>query len=150
MTREQYASAFDSGYKTTTRFLISRGVNRETAEETAQAAWVKGWEHRDKLLNPEKVLSWVNTIALNLFRGSFRRRDTAELPLEIPHPLQISPVAIDVRRALAKCAPADREMLEKYYLAGYTSAEIGRQNGCSGIAVRVRLLRLRRLIRQAL
>ena len=150
MTQEQYASAFHSGYKATTRFLISRGVSGETADEAAQAAWAKGWEHRDKLRNPEKVLSWVNTIALNLFRGSFRRRDTAELPLEIPHPPHISPRAIDVRRALAKCAPADREMLEKYYVEGYTSEELGRERGCTGIAVRVRLLRLRRRLRQAL
>ena len=73
MTREQYANAYDSGYATTKRFLVSRGINVETAEEAAQAAWARGWEHRDKLRNPDKVLSWVNTIALNLFRNWFRR-----------------------------------------------------------------------------
>lgn len=150
MTQEQYASAFDGGYARTTRFLVSRGVNTETAEEAAQAAWAKGWEHRDRLRNPEKVLYWVNTIALNLFRSSFRRRDTAELPLEIPIPPQASPHAIDIRRALEKCAPADREIFEKYYLAGYTSAELGGQKGCTDVAIRVRLLRLRRRLRETL
>jgi RNA polymerase sigma factor (sigma-70 family) len=150
MTQEQYASVFDGGYARTTRFLVSRGVNTETAEEAAQAAWAKGWEHRDRLRNPETVWYWVNTIALNLFRSSFRRRDTAELPLEIPIPPQASPHAIDIRRALAKCAPADREIFEKFYLAGYTSAELGGQNGCTDIAIRVRLLRLRRRLRETL
>lgn len=150
MTREQYATAYDSGYAMTTRFLVSRGVNGETAEEAAQAAWAKGWEHRDKLRNPNSVLSWVNTIALNLFRSWLHRRETGELPLETPVPPQTSPQAIDVRRALAKCAPADREMLEKHYVAGYTSAELGRQRGCTAVAVRVRLLRARRRIRETI
>jgi RNA polymerase sigma-70 factor, ECF subfamily len=150
MTREQYANAYDSGYAATKRFLVSRGINVETAEEAAQAAWARGWEHRDKLRNPDKVLSWVNTIALNLFRNWFRRRETAELSVEIPIPPHASPQRIDIGRALEKCLPAEREMLEKHYLAGYTSAELGRQRGCSAVAVRVRLLRVRRRIRETI
>ena len=148
MTQEQYGNAYDSGYTMTTRFLVSRGVHREAAAEAAQAAWAKGWEHRDKLRNPTRVVSWVNTIALNLFRNWFRQRETGELLPEIPVPPQTSPQSIDVRRALAKCAPADREMLEKHYLSGYTSAEIARQGGCTPVAVRVRLWRVRRQIRE--
>ena len=148
MTREQYANAYDSGYTATKRFLVSRGIDVETAEEAAQAAWARGWEHRGELRNPDKILSWVNTIALNLFRNWFRRRETVELSLEIPVPPQASPQSIDVGRALEKCLPADREMLEKHYLAGYTSEELGRQRGCTAVAVRVRLLRARRRIRE--
>jgi hypothetical protein len=78
MTRDQYASASDDGFAMTTKLLVSRGINVETAEEAAQA---------------------------------------------------------------------DREMLEKHYLAGYTSSELGRQRGCTAVAVRVGLLRARRRIR---
>lgn len=150
MTREQYADAYNGGYAMTKRFLVSRGVNFETAEEAAQAAWARGWEHRHKLRRPDRVVSWVNTIALNLFRNSFRRRETNEIPADISIPSRASPQAIDVRRALATCAPADREMLEKHYLAGYTSAELGRQKGCTAVAVRVRLFRARRRIRETM
>jgi RNA polymerase sigma factor (sigma-70 family) len=150
MTRDQYANAFERGFIMTTKFLVSRGITVETAEEAAQAAWAKGWEHRDKLRDPERVLNWVNTIALNVFRNWFRRRETAELPVDTPIPPHASPQRIDIGRALAKCAPADREMLEKHYLAGYTSAELGRQRGCTAVAVRVRLLRARRRIRETI
>jgi RNA polymerase sigma-70 factor (ECF subfamily) len=148
MTREQYSDAYDNGYALTARFLVSRGVGVEAAEEAAQAAWARGWEHRHKLRSPDKVLSWVNTIALNLYRNWFRRRETVQLPPETPVPPRASPQAIDIRRALAKCAPADREMIEKHYLAGYTSAELAKQKGCTPVAVRVRLLRVRRRIRE--
>jgi RNA polymerase sigma-70 factor (ECF subfamily) len=150
MTRDQYAKAYDNGFTMTTKFLVSRGINVETAEEAAQAAWVKGWEHRDKLRDPERVLNWVNTIALNVFRNWFRRRETAELPVDTPIPPHASPQRIDIGRALAKCAPTDREMIEKHYLAGYTSAELGQQRGCTAVAVRVRLLRARRRIRETI
>jgi RNA polymerase sigma-70 factor (ECF subfamily) len=150
MTRDQYANAYGDGFAMTTKFLVSRGINVETAEEAAQAAWVKGWEHRDKLRDPERVLSWVNTIALNVFRNWFRRREAAELPVEIPVQPHASPQLIDVGSALAKCAPADREMIEKHYLEGYTSAELGRQMGCTAVAVRVRMLRARRRLRETI
>jgi RNA polymerase sigma-70 factor (ECF subfamily) len=148
ITREQYAEAYSNGYEKTTRFLVSRAVDFEIAEETSQAAWARGWEHRHKLRNPAMVLSWVNTIALNLFRNWYRRREAAHLIPEISVPPQTSPQAIDVQRALSKCAPADREMLEKHYVAGYTSAELGHEMGCTPVAVRVRVLRARRRIRK--
>jgi RNA polymerase sigma factor (sigma-70 family) len=150
MTRDQYASAYRDGFAVTTKFLVSRGINVDTAEEAAQAAWAKGWEHRDKLRDPGKVLTWVNTIALNVFRNWFRRRETGELPAEIPVPPDANPRLIDVGSALAKCTPADREMIEKHYLAGYTSAELGRQMSCTPVAVRVRMLRVRRRLQQSI
>jgi DNA-directed RNA polymerase specialized sigma24 family protein len=39
-------------------------------------------------------------------------------------------------------------MLEKHYVAGYTSAELGQEMGCTPVAVRVRVLRARRRIRK--
>lgn len=148
MTRDQYANAYDDGFAITKKFLVSRGITPETAEEAAQAAWAKGWEHRDRLRDPERVLSWVNTIAMNVFRNWFRRRQTRQLLAEPPVRPHANSRLIDIESALAKCAPADRELVEKHYLAGYTSAELGQQMGCTPVALRVRLLRARRRIRQ--
>jgi RNA polymerase sigma factor (sigma-70 family) len=150
MTREQYANAYDQGFPITRKFLVSRGINLQTAEEAAQAAWAKGWERRDTLRNPAMVLSWVNTIALNEFRNWFRRQRTGQMLAETPVQPHANPQLIDIERALATCTPADREIIEKHYLAGYTSAELGRQKGCSAVAVRVRLLRARRRIHKAI
>jgi len=155
MTQEQYADAYSRGFDVTRRFLVSRGVSGDTAEEAAQAAWARGWECRDQLRDPKRLVTWVNTIALNLFRNWFRRRETSLRPEHQapPHMCfpkacgQASLQAIDIGRALASCAPDDREVIEKHYLAGYTSAELGQQKGCTAGAVRIRLLRARRRIR---
>ena len=150
MTQKEYADASIRGFERTQRFLVSRGISCDTAEESAQAAWARGWEHRHQLRDPARLLTWVNRIALNLFRNSLRRREVGETAAETPVLPQASPRAIDVRCALAKCAPADRDMIEKTYLAGYTSAELGQQRGCTPVAVRVRLLRVRRRIRETM
>ena len=144
MTRDEYSLAYDNGYKLTVRFLVSRGLSGESAEEAAQAAWAKGWEHRDNLRNPKMVVSWVNTIALNLFRNWFRRRESPEELPEIPTTPKVDAQAIDLHRTLDKCDLRDRELLERHYLEGYTSEELAKISDCTAVAVRVRLLRVRR------
>jgi RNA polymerase sigma factor (sigma-70 family) len=150
MTREQYSLAYDHGYPLTVRFLVSRGLTGDSAEEAAQAAWAKGWEHRKHLRNPQRVVSWVNTIALNLFRNWFRRRESPEELPEIPIAPKIDPRAIDLHRTLEKCEARDRDLLEKHYLEGYNSEELAHKTGCTAVAVRVRLLRVRRKIQAML
>ena len=144
MTREQYSLAFDNGYKLTVRFLVSRGLSGDSAEEAAQAAWAKGWEHRKHLRNPKRVVSWVNTIALNLFRNWFRKRESPEELPEIATAPKMDVRAIDLHRSLEHCAPRDRQLLEGQYLEGYTSEELARRTGSTPVAVRVRLMRVRR------
>jgi DNA-directed RNA polymerase specialized sigma24 family protein len=73
MTREQYGQAYQKGFNLTVRFLVSRGLAYDSAQETAQAAWVKGWERLAQLRDPSMVLTWMNSIALNIHRSYIRR-----------------------------------------------------------------------------
>lgn len=150
ITLEQFAAAYAPGRLRTEHFLISRGCSSELAEEMAQAAWTKGWEHHAKLREPEKVANWVNTIAFNLFRSQFRKREFAVETPEIATAPETGPGAIDVQRALKLCDPTERALLQKHYSAGYSSTEIAQQMNCSAITVRVRLLRLRRRLRMTM
>jgi RNA polymerase sigma factor (sigma-70 family) len=126
------------------RFLLSTGVPADRADEIAQAGWARGWERRGQLDEPRRVVSWVNTISLNLFRKRLRRlRETEELPDVWCRP-HVSVTDIDVRRGLDRCTPEDRDLLESYYVQGFTSKELGRQKHCSAEAVRVRVLRAKR------
>jgi RNA polymerase sigma-70 factor, ECF subfamily len=52
-------------------------------------------------------------------------------------------------RALACLAPKDRQALILTHLQGYTTAEVAQAMGCSALAVRLRLHRARRAMRQA-
>jgi RNA polymerase sigma factor (sigma-70 family) len=150
MTRQEYSLAYDSGYKLTVGFLLSRGSSGETAEEAAQAAWAKGWECRDSLRNPTMVVSWVNTIALNLFRNGFRSQRWFKPLTEMPTCPTTGVESIDLDRILQKSDLKDRDLLEQHYLEGYTSEEIAEKIGCTSVAVRVRILRARRRLYQRL
>jgi len=150
MTREGYGQAYQKGFELTVRFLLSRGAWRDNASEVAQAAWARGWERREQLRDESLVLTWVNTIALNLYRSVLRREPLNQLLPDLT--LQTDGVnlaAIDVARIFSLCRPHQRELLEQY-MNGATTKEIAEQHGVSETAVRIRMLRTRRHVRTRL
>lgn len=147
MTRDGFGQAYQKGFDLTVRFLLSRGLPRDTASEVAQAAWVRGWERRSQLRNDSFVVTWVNTIALNVYRTFLRSESfNRELPEQQGVAVAIDLAAIDVGRVLSSCGPRDRILLEQY-MSGFTMAEIARQQNATETAIRIRLLRARRAAR---
>jgi RNA polymerase sigma factor (sigma-70 family) len=146
MTREEYGSAYKKGYNLTVRFLVSRGLSYDGAQETAQAAWVKGWERLGQLRDSNMVLTWMNSIALNIHRSCMRREPFLQTLPELSTPPKINLAAIDVRRILKTCKKNDRMVLQRHYLEGYKVQEIARAHGWTETAVRIRLLRARRAV----
>lgn len=145
MKRSDYAMAYQSGYAVTRRFLMSRGAAPPEAEEIAQAAWARGWEHRDQLRDPELVGYWVNSIANNLFRARFRGKTSTTLEgVEARYQLNLE--EIEVRRMLERCSTRDRELMERS-LEGYSAEEIARESGITSTGIRVRMLRIRQSLR---
>lgn len=147
MTREDFAAAYETGYRRTMRFLRAKGISREHASDVSQTAWTKGWERLDQLQNDGMVLTWVNTIALNVHR-QLQRREPAwqDLP-EIGTKPRVNLAAIDLARILKICGPGDRTYLN-YQLNGLSPSEIARLRGVPESAIRVRLLRARRAARR--
>jgi DNA-directed RNA polymerase specialized sigma24 family protein len=93
------------------------------------------------------VLTWINTIALNLYRGLIRREAAATLlPTEFRDSTSIDLVAIDMSRILEFCRPSDRLLLEQH-LSGVTAKEIAATHGVTETAIRIRFLRARRTAR---
>lgn len=144
MTREEFGAAYNRGYNMTVRFLVSRGLQYDSAQETAQAAWAKGWERLSQLRDPSMVLTWMNSIALNLHRSCMRREPFLQTLPELSTPPKVNLAAIDVRRILQTCRVNDRVVLQRHYLEGYKVQEIARAHGWTETAVRIRLLRARR------
>ena len=58
MNTEVYGKSYERGFRLTVRFLISRGVCTDSAEEAAQVAWAKGWEHLCQLRDDRMV--WLH------------------------------------------------------------------------------------------
>jgi DNA-directed RNA polymerase specialized sigma24 family protein len=149
MTREGFGQAYSRGFELTIRFLTSRGLRRGHASEVAQAAWVRGWERIGQLRDERFVLTWVNTIALNVYRKLIRtdplNRTVPDFDDRIANikTVGINLAAIDVTRLLAACRPSDRFLLEQQ-MHGVTPAEIAQEEGVTQTAIRIRLLRARR------
>ena len=144
MTRDEYGVAYQKGYGLTVRFLVSRGLAWDTAQETAQAAWVRGWERLGQLRDPRMVLTWMNSIALNIHRCFLRREPLLHALPEIAAPPKIDLAAIDIKRILQCCTKKDRVVLQRHYLEGFKVREIASAHGWTETAVRIRLLRARR------
>ncbi len=145
----QFAEAFEAGVAVTRRFLLSRGARADEADEIAQAAWARGWEHRKQLRDPSLIGYWVNSIARNLFRARFRT--VQPTPIDGIEPSYILGLEndLDLKKMLARCGPRDRNLLEKS-LHGYSAEEIANTEGISSTGIRVRLLRIRQNIREQL
>jgi RNA polymerase sigma-70 factor, ECF subfamily len=150
MTNEEYAAAYAKGFNLTLRLALSRGLSADDAREAAQAAWAKGWERRAQLRKPSMVVTWVNTIALNWYRSSLRGKPRFEELQEHPNSTEQNVAAIDVKALLNNCRPSDRLVLEEHYLLGMKVSEIAGRHGWTETAVRIRLLRARRNLREKL
>jgi RNA polymerase sigma factor (sigma-70 family) len=146
MTREEYGKAYQKGYTLTVRFLVSRGLPYDSAQETAQAAWAKGWERIGQLRDHSMVLTWMNSIALNIHRSYIRREPMLQALPELSTSPKVNLAAIDVRRILKSCKHNDRMVLQQHYLEGFKVQEIAQQQGWTETAVRIRLLRARRTV----
>jgi len=96
MTREEYGEAYKRGFDLTVRFLLSRGVHpSDRAREAAQAAWTKGWERLGQLRDESLVMTWVNAIALNVYRGFLRREQGYQILPELSTKTAINRRAFD-------------------------------------------------------
>ena len=146
MTREKYGLAYQKGFASTVRFLLSRGVPSDSANESAQAAWARGWERLSQLRDEATLLTWVNSIALNVYRGVIRRECYKEPLTEFHGKGEIDLARIDLARILEVCRPADRSLLE-LCLQGVSMKEIAGTRGVTETAIRIRLLRARRSAR---
>jgi len=147
LTRDDYARAYQDGYNKTVRFLASTGAPLDLAEEVAQAAWVRGWERLSQLRHVQALTFWINSIAKNLLRSSFRKHQLSTELLEttiVMTPLESE--SIDAHRIFDGCSDTEKKLLHLYYIEGFTSQELSSAFGLSAVGVRVRLTRLKKIL----
>jgi RNA polymerase sigma factor (sigma-70 family) len=150
MTREEYGDIYQLARERTVRFLLSRGAAPGLAPDIAQSAWLRGWERLSQLRDPQMIVTWVNSIALNQYRRVIRsERLHHEIQKHAESKTSQNLAAIDVARILGACRPPDRLLLEAQ-MKGVTAKEIAREQGLTETAVRIRFLRARRSARAAL
>ena len=152
--RDRYASAYENGGRRRTQAVLRRmGANVDLAEELAEAAWCRGLERLDQLKDPKRVVPWVNTTAINMFRDETERNRrmvqffSAGYELGITASVNVTLLDLDV--AIRGCPTRQRALLEDV-LAGRTVDELAAGLAISTGAVHHRLSRARRALRAAM
>jgi RNA polymerase sigma-70 factor (ECF subfamily) len=114
--------------------------NRAEAEELAQDAFLKVWEHWDRVAVMEEPVGYLYRTAMNLFRKRYRRAMLA-IRKTVSEDLRRDEFAIVedrsiVASAMVELSPRQRAALVLTELIGFRSEEAGRMLGVSAGTVR--------------
>ena len=144
----------------------------DAAEDLAQEVFIKAYHQLRTLDEPARFGNWLRIIAANQCRSHLRRhrptlvpmseaeihRASPDLPAHALSPEQLAEAEEHQARqrkleaatleALGRLSDANRQALTLYYLGGHTAAEVGTFLGISTGAVKMRLQRARRQVRQ--
>ncbi len=124
------------------------------AEDAAQEAMLLIWRHQMSCRTPERPWGWIAAIA---HREAVRatRQPSPEVLNDADAPAAPWDESehlgqLDLHRALAQLAPAERALLAARYWADLTQEQVAHQLGLPAGTVKVRLHRLRARLRPLL
>jgi len=125
-------------------FVVSGDV--QLAEDAVQIAWERLWHRPPLMREPQRIRSWLLTVAANEARRASRRRrrgsileaaGNSELPIDPSARLDV----LDLQAALPRLSPADRELLALRFVLDVPSPEIATHLNLSPEGVRTRIRR---------
>lgn len=134
------------------------------AQDIAQEAVLQAFLHIGRLHEPARFGAWLHAIAANLARMSLRRRRPLSLDALTDNTWQVMPSAMptpeDVHEArvvhdaiiaaLNELSLVNREVVVRFYLEGYSYAELAELLGVPVSTVKGRLFKGRSQLRQTL
>lgn len=140
------------------RICVYVAGDRAVAEEATQAAWVIAWKKIGSVREPARLRPWLMAVAVNEAKQLLRkRRRRAEIELATDaasEPGGRDPATgvsgIDLRAAMLRLDPADRELIALRYVAGFDSNDLAFATGMKPGTVRQRLRRLLDRLREDL
>ncbi len=136
-------------------YRLSLRISRssELAEEATQETFVRVLKDLGHLRDPERLTSWILTIAANTVRGLIRRR-----PRELSLDHEPSTAVLDIdgdsriqQQALAHAVdrlnPSERELFLLHHLEGLALDELARARESTTPAIKSRMHRIRQKVR---
>jgi len=140
------------------RVCVYVAGDRLVAEEATQAAWVVAWKKIGSVREPERLRPWLMAVAANeakqLMRKRRRRAEIEVVTDASSEPGGRDPATgvsgMDLRSAMSRLDPADRELIALRYVAGFDSNELAIATGMKPGTVRQRLRRLLDRLREDL
>ena len=145
------------------KYLGRMGLAQARAEEIAQEAFVRAWLHIEDFNSRRgRFSTWLYTIAhrlaLNELGRHARYQEVTGIPVDIAvsdRALMEEAIESDQRRELLRAAllelpVADRSAIALAFIEGFTLAEVARIEGCTTGAIKARMHRARRKLRDIL
>jgi RNA polymerase sigma factor (sigma-70 family) len=160
------------------RLAHRRGVTPDATDDVVQETLIEAWRHLNHLRSPERFDAWLDGICRNvvlrwartqgvmvyreaslsnsLVEGQNELEESSEL--DIPDPMALDPVeelsrqdlAVLLDRALGYLPQDTRALVELHYLAELSQDETAARIGITPSALKARLHRARRQLRQVL
>lgn len=139
------------------QYLISKGVNKDMAEDVVQDVFVKVLE-MDLILPPDKIRPYMYKIArtryIDLYRRDAHLKEILQLYLIPPKKaLHISDDKSSSKRLqhiLNKLSSEDQDILKMKYIENQSIDQISIELKTTPAAIKMRLYRLRKRIRKGL
>ena len=124
----------------------------DEAEDVTQTAFIDAYRALQRGDEPLRPLAWLLRIAQNAARRRYRARAAGPREVELQAELLVAPddagpSAVEIRQALARLGPRQRQALVLREIAGRTYAEIAAALDLSVPAVEALLFRARRALR---
>lgn len=144
------AALFDLAKNKLFKFCFNLCGNRHLAEDLCQEAFVKAFKNVHTLKDPEVFQGWLYRIARNHFFDEVRRPSNSEeatpdleLVCDGGHTSELQDENLQVRQALFRLEPKEREVLILVDMEEYSYQEAADILGLSENAVRSRVHRAR-------
>lgn len=126
--------------------------NGDLARDAVQAAWTLAWRKLRTVRDPDRVRSWLISVAANEARQLVRRRGrraVVEIAVVVDAHILTRTTdpgdragVLDLSNALSRLSVEDRMVVAMRYAVGLSSSEIGQALGMTGGGVRARLARI--------
>lgn len=156
-----FAELLDLHRETVTATLIACGIRtQETARDLAQDVAIRAWRSLQRLEDPRSFTAWLRRIAANaardhLRRAAVRNERSLEEALELasdddPHAASERRSELRLMLAILDAEDPESRRLVLARADGVGIAELAARTGLSEGAVKMRLLRIRKRLRERL
>jgi RNA polymerase sigma-70 factor (ECF subfamily) len=140
---EAFAKLYGEGFRPVWSYVVRLGADRALAEDIAQEAFIRWWDHGDNMRQPA-ARSFLYTTATRLLADHWRRqRRFVPWDEELDNVVSTDADALLDARAWQALSLRQRQILWLAYAEEFTHAEIATIAGISAASVKVLLSRAR-------
>jgi RNA polymerase sigma-70 factor, ECF subfamily len=145
LSREAFRIFYDRTSRPLWAYLLRVSGRRDVADDLLQESYCRFLTADLPEMDAAASRSYLYKIATNLLRDRWRRREAPEtIPATAQSHEDDPETRTDMRRALEKLKPRERQLLWLAHMEGFDHKEIARLMGLKVASIRVLLFRARR------